>query len=279
MFNATSKLLVAASIAAALLTSCGEKDKDAASALLAQAQSQFENRAYSEALATLDSIDAKYPAQVDVRREAMHLRPKVIEGETLVQLASTDSIIAVLSISGDSLRNTLTFVPDSFEGYYTSSRIAKKTPANENGLYARMSADGVFSVVSSAKSGTGSTSVMLSSNGAEARTPEIAPDGERNDRSRGVEIITFMPVEADTLGHFALIHRGEPLTLSYPGGKGSLTLSTDQAEALAEVYTASRIVGGLHLAQLRKNMLQQKLDIARSQLARTYREHPADSVK
>lgn len=273
MFNATYRLLAAAAVAAVLTTSCGDKDKDAAAGLLAQAQTQFEARDFNSALVTLDTLDARYPAQVEIRRDAMHLRPKVIEASSLVELASTDSLIAVLTISGDSLRNTLTFVPDSFEGYYTSSRIAKSHPADAPGLYARLSPDGVFTVISSAKKGTESTAVALSASGTEARTADVACDGERNDRSRGVEIITFMPAECDTIGHFALIHKGEPMKVSFIGSKtASQPIATDQAEALAEVYSASRILGALRIAHMRKTHLERTIDIARSQMARTYRD-------
>lgn len=276
MFNATYRLLTAAALTAAALTSCGDKDKDAATALLSEAQTQFDARDFNGALATLDTLDARFPAQVDIRRDAMHLRPKVIEASSLLELASTDSLIAVLTISGDSLRNTLTFIPDSFEGYYTSSRISSRKPADAPGLYARMSPEGVFTVISSAKKGTESTAVALSASGAEARSADVACDGERNDRSRGVEIITFMPAECDTIGHFALIHKGEPIKVSFIGAKtATQPLAADQADALAEVYSASRILGSLRLAQMRKTHLERTIDIARSQMARTYRDESA----
>ncbi|MBD5376137.1 MAG: hypothetical protein HDR77_11790 [Bacteroides sp.] len=280
MFNATFRLLVAAALTATLTTACGDKDKDAATGLLADAQAQFEARQFNSALATLDTLDARYPAQVDIRRDAMHLRPKVIEAASLAELASTDSLIAVLTISGDSLRSTLTYVPDSFEGYYTSSRISSQKPADAPGLYARMSPEGVFTLISSAKKGTESTAVTLSAAGAEASTAHVACDGERNDRSRGVEIITFMPAECDTIGHFAFIHKGQPLTVSFIGSKtATQPLSTDQAEALAEVWSASRILGSLRMAQMRKTHLERTLDIARSQMARTYRDDPTPAAE
>lgn len=270
MCNVISKYIVAA-LAAALLASCGDKDKDAAAGLLEQARAEFTADNYNSALATLDTLDARYPAQVEIRRQAMHLRPQVIERLTLRELTSADSLIAVLTLSTDSLRDVLEFVPDAFEGYYTSRQIKGKVPAEATGLYARMSTDGVFSVVSSAPKGTQSTSITLTTEGSEATTPDVACDGERNDRSRGVEIITFMPLECDTLGHFASINLGRPITARWNGAKPhTAKLAEPQARALAEVYGASRSFAALRSAQMRKQMLERRLDIARSQMARTF---------
>lgn len=270
MFNAICKPLLILTVAG-IFASCGDSDKKAAASLIDEARSEMALQNYDAAIALLDTLDARYPKQTELRREAMHLRPQIIERQTLRQLTTTDSLIAVLTLTTDSLRDVLVFVPDDFEGYYTSRKLKDKVPANASGLYARMSTEGVFTVISSAKKGTGSTSVSLSTATDKVSTPEVACDGERNDRSRRVEIITFMPTECDTLGVFATQHAGEPLTVTWNGGRStSEKLSQPQAEALAEVYGASRSFGALRRASMQKQLLERRLDIARSQMARTF---------
>lgn len=270
MCNAIYKTALIAAVTL-MLAACGDSEKKGATALLDEARTEMNNQNYDEAIALLDTLDARYPRQTELRREAMHLRPQVIERQTLQQLSAIDSTIAVLTIATDSLRNVLIYVPDSFEGYYTSRLLKDKVPATAPGLYARMSTDGVFTVISSAKKGTGSTAVTLSSANGQVSTPNVACDGERNDRSRGVEIITFMPLECDTLGYFAQQNLGQPLTITWTGDKPvKATLSQPQAQALAEVYGASRYFGQLRRASMQKQLLERRLDIARSQMARTF---------
>lgn len=272
MFNVLSRYLAIASLGI-LLFACSDKEAKQAQMLLEQAQLQYENGQYAAAMELLDSIDTAYPAQVDIRREAMHLKPQIIEKESLLQLQSTDSIIALLTIESENLRESLKHVDDGFEGYYTTKKLAGKIPAEKEGIYARMSPDGVYTIVSSAKKGTESNAVKLSSGTDEAVSGTVEYDGERNDRSRGPEIITFMPNECNMLGEFAVQHVGEPLQVTFIGKKNyTIKLDKDQAEAVSELYTASDVFSRLRSAQLEKTRLERQIDIARSQAARTYRE-------
>lgn len=272
MLNALCKGLLAGSISLMLFAGCSG-DSKAAKEMIGQAQSLSDSGDYKAALALLDSVDSRYAAEIEVRREAMNLRPHIMELMTLKELSAADSLIAQLTIEANAVKDVMAFVEDSFEGYYTTVSLKGKIPADKPGLYARMSADGVFNVVSSCPKGTGSTAVSLRSGQDEAVSGRVAHDGERNDRSRGVEIINFMPGECDTLGVFAGRHGGDEIAVTFLGDKNyRMTLPKDQAEALGNVYAASKIVGKLKLAQLEKARLERQLDVARSQMARTYRE-------
>lgn len=112
---------------------------------------------------------------------------------TLKELSTADSMIVQLTIEADAVKDVMAFVEDSFEGYYTTKALKGKRAGRKPGLYARMSADGIYTVVSSCPKGTESTAVGLKSGDDEVMSARVAHDGERNDRSRGVEIINFMP--------------------------------------------------------------------------------------
>lgn len=273
MLNAFCKSLLAGSLSIMVLSGCSD-DSKAARELISQAETMSETGDYAGALAMLDSVDSRYAAEVEVRRDAMSLRPRIIEQLTLKELSTADSIIAELTIEADAVKDVMAFVEDSFEGYYTTTALKGKIPAEKTGLYARMSPDGLYTVVSSCPKGTGSTAVGLKSGDDEVMSARVMPDGERNDRSRGVEIINFMPSECDTLGTFAERHAGAEIKATFFGDNKNhtITLPKDQAEALGSVHKASVIVGRLHRAQLEKTRLERQLDVARSQIARTFRE-------
>lgn len=280
MFNEIkTRFIAAVTLAAAgafCLTSCGGGDSEAAAKCLADAQTMLNERDFAGALAELDSLDARYPREADARRQAIAMRPRIIEAQSLAELQTADSLIAVLTLRSDSLKATLQHVSDAFEGYYTTKALAGKVPAQASGLYARMTTEGVYTVVASSTKAAKSTAVTLTADGQSVTTPEVAEDGERNDRSRGVEIINFMPAECDTLGVFAADHAGAKFTLTFQGAKPwSMPLPQEQAAALADVYRASKVYTALRHETLRKERLERLLQVARNQMARKY---AADSV-
>lgn len=274
MFSVSkSKVLSISIIAASILSACGNSKEKEARECLNNAQSLFETEQYDSALAVLDSLDSKYAAEVKVRREGLHLRPQIIEKLSLKSLETVDREIAELIIESEKYKDSLKFVPDAFEGYYTTSELAGKIPAEKSGLYARMTSEGLYTVISSSTRSALSEGVTLSARGASVSTPSVAHDGERNDRSRGVEIINFMPGECDTLGVFAAAHIDEPVTLTFNGAKSySMPLPKEQVTALAKVHRASKIFSALRRKQNEKSRLEKQLTISRSQQARTFNE-------
>lgn len=267
-----SHTLICAAVAA-FTVGCTDADKTAAEALLQQAREQSEAGQYILAEQLLDSIDRAYPKQVDVRRDAMHLRPIVIEASAMAQLSQVDSLIAVNTISAEAMRDRLVLVSSPLEPYYVSASEVKGDVTHTPGLHARMAQDGVFSLLSVVKQEPGHTWVRLSDGTDEAVSATVPYDGELNDRTSGMERITFLSAQVDTLGAFVLNHPGQQLTLTYGGGKEQ-TVKADpaQMQALAEVYAASCLYNTLRHLELTKQHLEQKLMIARSQQARTFRE-------
>lgn len=266
-------ILPCVAAAAIICCSCSDGGKKQAQDLYQKASRMIDSGAYSSAIELLDSIDSTYPSQVDIRRSGMHIKAKAIEGKTLQDLQVNDSLLAVATASSDDFKSVVTFVTNPVEGYYVASSQKDVPVESTEGIHARISPDGLFYIISSAKAGTGSTGVELSAGGESARSALIQADGERNDRSMGSEIITFMQSECDTIGHFALNHAGDPITLTFVGGKNrSVQLPQAQAQALANVYAAAGVFRQLRLLQLQKSMLEKQLTISRSQQARTYTE-------
>lgn len=212
-----------------------------------------------------------------MRRQAMHLRPQIIEKQTLIDLQYADSIAALQLLKGDSLNRLLTYVSNPVEGYYVSESAKGIDVSATPGLHARMSPDGQFYILSSSKRLVKSTSFSVSTEGEEARSAVVEYDGERNDRSSGSEIITFIQAECDSVGRFILKHRDEPLTLTIHGATNySIALPESQRKSISQVYETALAIRDCKLTQINKARLEKQLSIARSQMAKTYQGTDSD---
>lgn len=279
MFNAATKsrlnILLASIASLGLYTSCaGSGDKAKAQALLDEATAAFDAGNYAGSLTLTDSIKAAYPAEIEVRREALHLATRATEGLTVQRLQSADSLVAVLGVRGDSLQRLVKFVNNPIEGYYVGINSPSGGIVGSNGIQARISPDGDFYIISSLKARQiKSTSVTVSCDGASASTSVVEHDGERNDRSMGAEVITFMGVECDSLGRFIEQHRGMPMTLTFNGASAySMPLPEAQASEIATLYDYATTLRRAKVASIEKEKLTRALDIARMQAAKTYVE-------
>lgn len=267
-----SAIIASAAISAMLMVSCGSTDKEKATQMLDNASELYRSEKYDKAIAILDSIDSIYPAEVDIRRKAMHLRPQIVEHITLKQIAETDSLMAVTQLKSDSIGQYIAFVDNPVEGYYVASGFKGKDPATTPGIYARMTPDGQFYILSSINKPIHSTSVSISlPDGTVAATPAVQYDGERNDRFGSVEIITFMQSECDTIGALAASNSNGNFTLNFTGDKTvSIPLPQAQLTAIEHVYTAATLLRELKVLHLRKAHLEKQLQLSRNQQARTF---------
>lgn len=277
MSNAVINLLKfsAAAGLSLMVASCGgNSDTEKATALLQEAQTAYETRNFSRAITLTDSIKNAYPREIDVRREALHLSTKATEGLTIQKLQQADSLAAVLAVRGDSLQRLMKFVSNPIEGYYVGATTDPTKFFGTTGLQARVSPNGDFYLMSSLKGkSVKSTSVEVSADGEKAATATVAHDGERNDRSMGAEVITFMGVECDSVGHFIADHLNQPLTLTFVGTSTySTPLSENSAREIALLYDYATTLRRFKLASLEKERLERTVEIARNQAARTYVE-------
>ena len=80
-------------IAACLIASCGgNKENPEARGLCQQAAEAFQSGDYTRATILLDSLQKNYPSEMAIQREAMVLRPKVIEQLAQAKISSVDSM-------------------------------------------------------------------------------------------------------------------------------------------------------------------------------------------
>ena len=278
MCNAVTKTLSLALclFTMAIATSCGgNSEEKRAEQLLAEAQTALDNNDYNLVKTLIDSINSSCPAAIDQRRQALHLATRAKEGLTVVKLQQADSLLAVLSVRSDSLGKLVKFVQNPIEGYYVGKNSDPLSFTNSTGLQARMTPNGDFYLVSSLH-GIKINSTAISVGGVDS-TP-VPYDGERNDRSFGNEVITFMGSECDAIGRTIAEHAGEQMILIFKGDKDyRTTLKPAQTQEIANVYNLASCMRAVRVASLEKDRLQKSVDIARSQAARTFVE--PDSLK
>lgn len=263
-----------------LLFSCsGNSDSDKANALLAEAEQACETGRYELAVTLCDSLKTAYPQEIEARRKSLHIMSLANEGMAVKRLEKADSILAVTGVRGDSLKRLLRWVNNPVEGYYVAQNEPSGTVSATDGLHARVTPEGDFYIISSLKApAVKSTSVTVSCGGEQASTSTVAYDGERNDRSMGAEVITFLGVECEELGKFVASHADLPVTLTFSGDKShSISLPKQQAEAIRTLYEYAATVRDAKVAMVEKSKLERTVETARSQAARTFVE--TDTLK
>lgn len=274
MFSVQNKSIIAcivcgAGVVAGFASCTGTTTSDRANELLQQAEACGKEGKYQEALNLLDSIDHAYPTEVDVRRRGMGLRPRMVEQLTNLQLQTADSIAAVSTYKLDSLSKGLKMVNNAVENYYVAASEGAGSSTSP-GLHPRVAADGRFYIIAASPRSVGATSVTVTATGESATTSTVGYDGERNDRSSGTDVITFIEAECDEVGCFISQHRNEPITATFNGNStATLTLSEAQRNAIANLYETASLIRERKKQELEKQRLTRLLDVARSQIART----------
>ena len=270
MYNAVTKLIVLSSIF--LFVACGNSDREKAEQLLVYAQDAIVAKNHVLAIELLDSIEKSYPAQVDVRRKALHVRPKAIEGATLKELEQNDSIIATLQLRYSELSPNFETINDKrlVEPYIVAKK-ASKSLFEKTGIQARITTDGEFYMISSLVGDPiKHTSISLIAGSNEVTTSNISYDGDRNYRSGNTEIITFVKPECDTLGVFAKNNEGKSFKLRFNGKRNkTINLNKNEINTFAMTYEYASLIYDLKKAFRRKEFLNQQLLLARDQIART----------
>ncbi len=263
-----------------LMAACGGKsDTDRAGDLYSQAEVLYSNGKYEEALTLLDSMDRSCPTAIDIRRKGMSLRPRLMEQAANRQLEIIDSISAIESYRLDSLSKQTQLVQNTVGNYYVSKAEGHVDVGTVSGLHGRMSPDGRIYIVATSPNPVNPASITVTSGQESASTPAVSYDGERNDRSSGKDVITFIEGECQDVAKFIYEHQGQPLTVTYNGSNGkqvSMTLPDNQKEGIATLYATSVVVRERKKQELEKQRLEKTLQTARSQIARTMDDTAAE---
>lgn len=272
MCNATTKHIIKTALLSTIIfivTACSDnKHSEEARQMLDRARTAADAGQFETAKLLLDSIDSVYPKAVDVRREGLALMTTVREGLLNTSIASTDSLLAVAQLRGDSLQQYLRKVDNPIESYFVVSGLGTVT----NGIDPRLMPDGSLYILSRLSSPKiRHTSISISAgDGTSATTAAIPHDGEQNDEVGGVETITFIGSDADTIGAYVNNHRNSSLTLIFIGPDNrikEMTLPQQQIDAITAAYGYASNIRERKILNIRRRALEEQLGLSRAQSA------------
>lgn len=149
MYSAISKYLVAAALVA-LAASCGDAEKDAAQEIYSQSEAAVEQGNYSQALELIDTLNARYATQTEIRRMALGTRAKAMQGIAIDSIQSVDAQLAQATLDVDRLTPQFHHVAPAaagLDGYWLPQGVNNRMMTT-SGIQARVTDDGyVFIVV------------------------------------------------------------------------------------------------------------------------------------
>lgn len=243
--------------------------------LLAMAENDFNSGNYASSIALLDSLQQTFPAETALQREAMAMRPKVIEAEATKALAAVDSTYNADIETLKSLKTQLKWIktPGMIEGYWIASEVYRSDFMNTTGIEARVSEIGEFYIVSSVNPAGNlkHQSIGLKTSAGNARTQNVAYDGESNYRIGGAEVITFSPAQSDTIGMVARnaveANQAAGASVIFYGVKGekSVKISPAVLKGIGKAYAYSAATIRARDLQVERERLNRTIEIARRQ--------------
>lgn len=260
--------------AAMLVCSCSSTDPDAQAAQqrLSVAKELMDKGQFTQALAELDSVDALYPAQIDVRHQVAALRPHAIAHLTEQRIQSADSLIAATQQELASLEDEFTHVDGGgLEGYYLPKGETAAGFTNTTAIQPRVNdSDFRFYIVASNTRGpVGISRLVLTVDGHEVASGAIPAGNDRSSRLEGSEIASFLPEEVDSLGACVYDARGSISAATLEGAKGKVkvTVTPRQAKGIATAWRYGTLKQSLRSALILREKLDRQLQIARDQVA------------
>lgn len=243
--------------------------------LLAKAENDFNSGNYASSIALLDSLQKTFPAETALQREAMAMRPKVIEAEATKALAAVDSTYNADIETLKSLKTQLKWIktPGMIEGYWIAPEVYRSDFMNTTGIEARVSEIGEFYIVSSVNPAGNlkHQSIGLKTSAGNARTQNVAYDGESNYRIGGAEVITFSPAQSDTIGMVARnaveANQAAGASVIFYGVKGekSVKISPAVLKGIGKAYAYSVATIRARDLQVERERLNRTIEIARRQ--------------
>ena len=270
MYNVINRLAAAALVAAALLPamSCSDSARKGAEELMSRSAQEIEARNYSGAITLLDTLNSRYPDQVEVRRSALRLRAKAMEGMALDSIAAGDAALSAATLALDAARGDFRHVDSSvgLEGYYLPNGVSDKMMTS-TGVQARVSDKGYFYIVANVQGRSiGLNAIDFCDGPASIRSSEISP--ARVIKVEGSESASFNPEDLQGVGQWLVEHpSASRIVLLGSKGKAEVKIDKKLYKELVDCYTFSSAVLAQHLASVKREKYERMLATARDQLA------------
>ena len=273
MFNVANKVSILSFLASGMiLFSCGNSHNSDALALRESIDSAISQSRYYDAIMLMDSLDKAYPEEVELRSDALRLRPTVMEGLTIQEISLADSALAEAEIAIEQLAPQFEHVENKalVENYYVSNTGKVKNLMTSTAVEARLDEDFTFYLIASLQGkNIGLNSITLDVDGQKASTAIIPEGDERAIYGVTGQKAVFSGPDAEEIGALAASHRGSVASITFNGrsGEKTISLTPEQTTALADTYIYSQALQNLRISKIRREKLERQLQITRNQKA------------
>ena len=268
MFNAISKSISAVLLSSVLLASCADKDKEAASALYKEGEAAVAAHNYAGALAVLDTLNARYPKQFDIRKAALRVRAQAMEGMAIDSIAAGDQALAQATVNLDAIKPSFRHVDSSvgLEGYYLPVGVSEKVMM-ANTVQARVSDKGYFYIVANVQGRAIGLNAIEFCAGSEAVTSSaISPS--RIVKVEGSESASFNPEDLVGVGQWLVDHpSADKIVLIGSKGKVNVKMDKKLRNEIVDCYRFSEALQAHRTASIKREKFERMLATARGQIA------------
>ena len=268
MFNAINKTLLALSLSALMLCSCGDKAKEGASQLYAESNAALEARNYQGAITLLDTLNTRYPDQTEIRRAALRLRASAMEGMATDSISAGDAALAQATINLDALRPNFRHVDSSvgLDGYFLPNGVSDKV-MTATGIQARVTDKGYFYIVANVQGrAIGLRAIELTDGSERVSSSDIS--SSRIVKVEGSESASFNPEDLVGVGAWLESHPKANKVILV-GSKGNMSVKMDSKlrKEIVDCYLFSEALQVQRSASIKREKYERMLATARDQLA------------
>lgn len=231
-----------------LLLSCGDNNRDA-QLQLSKVRTHYSNKEYALAKAELDSLNARYPKAIEVRKAGMALLDSIRTAENIQIKEMSDSLITIFQPQVEEKLKQFTLQKDKNyqdTGNYipkesVTSSITTTTLRSGVGEDGRLYLESVFigagrhdRIKLSLKDGTYVESLPVNEDGLNYRFTNMG---------RTYEVIRFTGEAENDVAEFIFSNVDKPISVTLDGNtKYSYTLTLQAKTAIAKSFELSRMM-------------------------------------
>lgn len=270
MYNVASKTVTAIilSFLCVLMAACdgGKQRREAAEALLAEAEGRVEAKDFAHALELIDTLNTSYHDQTDVRRASNRVRALAIEGITVDSIGECELRLARLQVKADSLAAFFRDVEGTrgLAGYRVDKSVWSSAQLNATCVQPRVDVDGYFYLIANLQGRNIGLASVAFSDGAS----EVVSEPRQCVSVEGSELLSLNQEVMTPLVEWLLTHQSAG-TLSFRGSKGEskVKLTPQAVTAILRSYDYALTLQEHRQALIRREKLERALATARNQLA------------
>jgi hypothetical protein len=251
------------------IAGCGEREE--AKQRLEEAKTMYENKAFAAAKNLIDTINLRYPHEIEIRKEALTLMRLVERGECERNIAYCDSVLPICLEEAEVLKKGFVFEKDT--AYDDIGKYVRKTMTIERNVERSYIRCGVNEegemYIASVYFGSNPihhTGLKFSINdGTFAETPSIPYDGGVNyrfkDMDNTTEVVTYKGENCKTSANFVFVtDEKERIKAEYTGGKPfSLYLSDNDKKDIKATCKLAMLLSEINAMQKEKIRSEKKI--------------------